>query len=108
MQRFVAELNTTSATSASAGGGRVRAYESSANEMEAPGSFPLGVSVEVDRESGPEGDEGKGVFCWALSEGGKVVGEGVGVDVSTEDEAKLEEREESEGRRGGCGCGWES
>lgn len=68
----------------------------------------MGVSVVVDRESGPEGDEGKGVFCWALDEGGSVVGEGVRIDsIDVEDGVGVEERD-GEGETGTCGCGWES
>lgn len=105
-QRFVAELKDTASASVGGDSGRVRAYESSANEMEAPGSFPLGVSVSVDRESGPEGNEGKGVFCWALSESGSVVGEGVRIDsVDVGDGVGLEDGEGGDGK---CGCGWES
>lgn len=103
--RFVegaGELNSTFSNTA-----MVPAYDSSANEMEAPGSFPLRVSVDLDRESGPEGDEGKGVFCWALDEGGKVFGQGVRI-AEGEGAGSLEKREDGEGERGKCGCGWES
>jgi hypothetical protein len=99
------------------------AAQSSANEMRFPGSFPYGVSISLDRESGPQGDEGKGVFCWALDEGGRVVGEGIRVDgvkggsgevERRDDEVEVERRGEEgpkgpEGPEGGkCGCGWES
>ena len=84
---------------------RVQAGESSANEMQAPGSFPYGVTILLDRESGPDGDEGKGVFCWALDRDGRVVGEGVRVgekDVSRR--VEVERRDDDTG----CGCQWES
>lgn len=83
--------------------GGIPAASSSANDMQAPGSFPYAVSVSLDREAGPEGEDGKGVFCWALDGDGKVVGEGVKVDEAAV--AKdVEKREES----GSCGCEWDS
>jgi hypothetical protein len=85
---------------------KTKAADSSANEMQAPGSFPYSVTISLDRESGPDGDEGKGVFCWALGSSGTVVGEGKRVsekDVSMA--ADVERRDEDEG---GCGCRWES
>jgi hypothetical protein len=63
------------------------------------------------------------VFCWALDEGGRVVGEGIRVDgvkggsgevERRDDEVEVERRGEEgpkgpEGPEGGkCGCGWES
>jgi hypothetical protein len=86
---------------------RTKAADSSANEMLAPGSLPYSVTISLDRESGPDGDEGKGVFCWALGSSGTVVGEGKRVsekDVS----AEVEVERRDEGGKGGCGCRWES
>lgn len=84
---------------------RIQAGASSANEMQAPGSFPYSVTISLDRESGPDGDEGKGVFCWALNWAGRIIGEGkrfserdVGAEIG------VEKRDEE----GSCGCRWES
>ncbi|KAM0705613.1 hypothetical protein Q7P35_006972 [Cladosporium inversicolor] len=95
---------------------RIQAGESSANDMQAPGSFPYGVTISLDRESGPDGDEGKGVFCWALDWDGRVVGEGrrigerdVGAEVEVDkrdDDVRMEMEKRDED--GGCGCRWES
>jgi hypothetical protein len=82
--------------------------------MTSPGSFPYSVTISLDRESGPQGDEGKGVFCWALDEGGRVVGEGVRVDgkeIGRRDGERRDEDEDGDGKGfegGKCGCGWES
>lgn len=84
---------------------RIQAAASSANEIRAPGSFPYSVTISLDRESGPDGDEGKGVFCWALDLSGTVVGKGGRVrekDVSEEVELERPNQE------GSCGCRWES
>jgi len=84
---------------------RITAGASSANEMQAPGSFPYSVTISLDRESGPDGDEGKGVFCWALSWDGRVVGTGGRVrEKDLSKEVELERRDEE----GNCGCQWES
>jgi hypothetical protein len=95
---------------------RVQAGESSANEMQAPGSFPYAVTISLDRESGPDGEEGKGVFCWALDWSGRVVGNGVRVsekDVSAKVQVGRRDGDESveverPGEDGRCGCRWES
>lgn len=84
---------------------KIQAAASSANEIRAPGSFPYSVTISLDRESGPDGDEGKGVFCWALDSSGTVVGKGGRVrekDVSEEVELERPNQE------GSCGCRWES
>lgn len=96
-KRVVAEVDALNSTAE-----RIPASESSANEMEAPGSFPLGVTVSLDRESGPEGDDGKGVFCWALDAEGGVVGDGVRVGEDVRGEVQRRDEE------GSCGCQWES
>lgn len=102
-KRFVGSGLPSDTRAGSAMHGEIPAANSSANEMQAPGSFPYAVSVSLDREAGPEGEDGKGVFCWALDGDGKVVGEGVRVDEA--DVAKdVEKREES----GSCGCEWDS
>jgi hypothetical protein len=101
-------------SSADASGGAVgtamkAAWQSSANEMRAPGSFPYRASFTLDRESGGDGDgDGdKGVICWALEEG-KVVGEGV--RIAEEEIRGLEARAAAaaEDGSGDCSCGWES
>lgn len=102
-KRFVGSGLPSDTRAGSAMDGGIPAANSSANEMQAPGSFPYAVSVSLDREAGPEGEVGSGVFCWALDGDGKVVGEGVRVDEA--DVAKdVEKREES----GSCGCEWDS
>jgi hypothetical protein len=86
---------------------RTKAADSSANKMQAPGSFPYSVTISLDRDSGPDGDEGKGVFCWALGWNGAVVGEGKRVsEKDLRAEMEVERRDEDE--EGGCGCRWES
>ena len=94
--------------------------------MQAPGSFPYGVTFTLDREGGGGDDGGsKGVYCWGLDDEGGVVGEGV--RVPEEEIGGVEEREVGgdgegdddvgSGKRGGglrstsdgkCGCRWES
>ena len=102
---MVSELNGTSAEgSGAAAGEKKAAWESSANEMEAPGSFPYRTSFLLDRESGGDGQAEKGVFCWGL-EDGKVVGEGV--RIAETDIAGLEEDKTGDDQDGKCACGWE-
>jgi hypothetical protein len=105
--RFVSSSLIINSTSPTAGSrtttAGIQAAYSSANEMQAPGSFPYAVTISLDRKSGPDGDERKGVFCWALDGDGTIVGDGVEVthEVGT---AALERRDAA----GGCGCQWES
>ena len=96
---MVSGLNGTSADAPRA------AWESSANEMEAPGSFPYRTSFLLDRESGGDGDGERGVFCWGLDDG-KVVGEGV--RIPEKDISGLEEDTTADDKDGKCACGWES
>ena len=103
----------------------IPAWRSSANKMRAPGSFPYGVSLTLDREGGGEDGGSKGVYCWGLDEEGGVVGEGVRVPEEIVGVVGVEEREVGEdgegdvgsGEGGGgsrstsdgkCGCRWES
>lgn len=55
---IVSALNTTN--------GSVAASNSSANDMDAPGSFPLPVTITLDRHGG-EADR-KGVYCYGLND----------------------------------------
>jgi hypothetical protein len=102
---LVSGLNETSMDDGSgAAGEKKAAWESSANEMEATGSFPYKTSFLLDRESG-DGDGERGVFCWGL-EDGKVVGEGV--RIAETDIAGLVEDKRGNDKDGKCACGWES
>lgn len=91
--RDVSALNVTPSTAV------VPASNSSANVFDAAGSFPYAVTISLDRHSGPD-VKGKGVFCWALDDRGKVVGDGVRLSQPMGD---VEKRDD-----GQCGCRWDS
>ena len=103
---FLATIPTAETDSASGdSSARIQAAVSSANEMQVPGSFPYGVTISLDRESGPDGDEGKGVFCWALDGAGRITGDGARFsERDVGGEVQVERRDEESS----CGCRWES
>ncbi|GAB7328002.1 hypothetical protein MBLNU13_g00062t1 [Cladosporium sp. NU13] len=102
---FVATVPAAGPDSSGDSTARVQAADSSANEMQAPGSFPYAVTILLDRESGPQGDEGKGVFCWALDWAGRIIGDGARFN---EKDKGAEVEVERQDEKGSCGCQWES
>jgi len=93
------------------------AWRSSANEMQAPGSFPYRTNFALDRESGGGDGDGagdRGTYCWGLDSEGKVVGEGARI-AEGEVGGGLEERavgdDVGSGKGAGsnqCACAWDS
>jgi hypothetical protein len=102
---MVSGVGLGDSSSLGAAGEKKAAWESSANEMQAPGSLPYRTSFLLDRESGGDGRAEKGVFCWGL-EDEKVVGEGV--RIAETEIAGLEEDKTGDDEDGKCACGWES
>ncbi|KXT07484.1 hypothetical protein AC578_572 [Pseudocercospora eumusae] len=69
VQIWTMKKGTISSTSSN--GSRVVASDSSANDMSAPGSFPLPVTITIDRHGGAA--EEKGVYCYGLDEEHRVM-----------------------------------
>lgn len=132
--RFVVQIWTRRGTLTSldgdSGGVIALAGNSTANEMEAPGSFPFPVTVSIDRHGGDAGK--KGVYCYGVDGEGNVVREervwveedrAVGGELvnpaevpggSGTSSSKTDKREDGgidggvDGGSGGCGCKWQN
>lgn len=116
----VSALNTTAGTM------NIPAVNSTANDMTAPGSFPLSVTITIDRHGGDASR--KGVYCYGVDEEKHVVeslqtwvAENRGFDgklvnaatVPTNNGTQWTKRDESEGSgidggSGGCACQWQN
>ena len=104
----------------------IPAFQSSANDMSAPGSFPYPVTITLDRHGGSASDKGvscykldkdhrviKGVRTWVAEDrsfGGTLVHPAA---VPTNNGASISERSDGssrgiDGGSGGCTCQWQN
>ncbi|KXT14376.1 hypothetical protein AC579_2771 [Pseudocercospora musae] len=112
-------------TSLNASGPDVVASNASANNMSAPGSFPLPITITIDRHGGVA--DKKGVYCYGLDEGHRVmsnvktwIDEKRGsslvnaATVPASDEESVQKRDGDQtdfgidGGSGGCDCQYEN
>ncbi|KAF7196519.1 hypothetical protein HII31_02247 [Pseudocercospora fuligena] len=109
-------------TSLNASGPEIVASNSSANDMSAPGSFPLPITITIDRHGGVA--DKKGVYCYGLDEEHRVmsnvktwINENRGSSlinaaaVPGSDETSLRKRGEVQGidgGSGGCDCQYQN